>query len=86
MTKNLREKNCQLLISFFKPRNPVSNYTIGKWVKSILGNVVIDVTKFPWNSARPAATSYGTKTGLTIQEILKTSGWSNVKNFRYLLQ
>ena len=70
MTKELRGQNCQLLISFIKPHNPVSNSTIGKWVKSILDNAGIDVTKFSGNSARPAATSYGTHTNLTLQDIL----------------
>ena len=36
ITKELRGHNCQLLISFIKPHNPISNSTIGKWVKSIL--------------------------------------------------
>ena len=63
MTKELRGQNCQLLISCIKPHNPVSNSTIGKWVKSILDDAGIDVTKFSGNSARPAATSYGTHTG-----------------------
>lgn len=82
MTKELRGQNCQLLISFIKPHNPVSNSTIGKWVKSILDNAGIDVTKFSGNSARPAATSYGTHTGsLTLQDILKAGGWSNAQTF-----
>lgn len=81
MTKELRGQNCQLLISFIKPHNPVSNSTIGKWVKSILDNASTDVTKFSGNSARPAATSYGTHTGLTLQDILKARGWTNAQTF-----
>jgi len=81
MTKDLRGKNCQLLIILIKPHNPVSSSTIGNWVKSIFANVGIDVTKFSGNSARPAATSYGTKTRLTLQEILKAGGWCNAKTF-----
>ena len=69
MTKALRGQNCQLLISFIKPDNPVSNSTVGKWVKSILDDAGIDVTKFSGHSTRPAATSYGTLTGLTLQDI-----------------
>ena len=81
MTKVLRGQNCQLLISFIKPRNPVSNSTIGKWVNYILDNAGIGITKFSGNSARPAATSYGTHTGLTLQDILKAGGWSNAQTF-----
>ena len=50
-------------------------------VKSILDDAGIDVTKFSGNSARPAATSYGTHTGLTLQDILKVGGWSNAQTF-----
>lgn len=81
MTKELRGQNCQLLITFIKPNNPVFNSTIGKWVKSILDGPGTDVTKFSENSAGPTATSYGTHTGLTLQEILKTRGWSNAQTF-----
>ena len=81
ITKALRGQNCQLLISFIKPHNPVSNSTIGKWVKSILDDAGIDVTKFSGNSARSAATTYGTLTGLTLQDILKAGGWSNAQTF-----
>ena len=41
----------------------------------------IDVNKLSGNSARPATTSYGMKTGLTLQDILKAGGWSNAQTF-----
>ena len=66
---------------FIEPRNTLSNSTIEKWVKDVLTNAGIDITKFSGNSARPAATSYGTKTGLTLQEILEARGWSNAQTF-----
>ena len=78
---DLAAQNYQRLKGFIKPHNPVSNSTIGKWVKSILDDAGIDVTKFSGNSARPAATSCGTHTGLTLQEILKSGGWSTVQTF-----
>ena len=81
MTKELRGQNCQLLISFIKQHNPVSNSTIGEWAKSILDIAGIDVTKFSGNSTRPAATSYGTHTGPTLQNKLKAGGWSNAQTF-----
>lgn len=81
MTKELRGQNCQLLISFIKPHNAVSISTIGKWMRSILDNMGIDVTKFSGNSARPAATSNGTHTWLTLQDIHKAGGWSNAQTF-----
>lgn len=50
-------------------------------MKSILNDAGTDVTKFSGNNAIPAATSYGTHTGLTLQDILKARGWSNAQTF-----
>ena len=50
-------------------------------MKSILDNTGIGVTKFSGNSARPAATSYGTHTGLPLREIIKAGGWSYAQTF-----
>ena len=66
---------------FIEPHNTLSNSTIGKWVKAVLANAGTDITKFSGNNARPAATSYGTKTGVTLQEILEAGGWSNAETF-----
>lgn len=66
---------------FIEPHNTLSNSTIGKWVRAVLANAGIDITKFSGNSARPSATSYGTKTGVTVQEILEAGGWSNAETF-----
>ena len=66
---------------FIEPRNTLSNSTKEKWVKDVLTNAGIDITKFCGNSARPAATSYGTKTGLTLQQILEAGGRSNAETF-----
>ena len=73
---------------FIEPHNTLSNSTIGKWVKAVLANAGIDITNFSGNSARPAATSYGAKTGLALQEVieardlrLEAGGWSNAQTF-----
>ena len=80
-TAPIRGECSKLLISYIKPHKSVCNSTVGKWVKSILKDAGIDVNKFSGNSARPATTSYGMKTGLTLQDILKAGGWSNAQTF-----
>ena len=81
ITSPLRGDSTKLLISYIKPHQPVCSSTIGKWVKDILMKAGIDVTTFSGNSARPATTSYGKATRMTLQEILKAGGWSNAQTF-----
>ena len=80
-TENLRGSTSQLLISYVKPHKAVSNTTIGKWCKSVLKDAGIDVTEFTSHCRRSVATSYASRTSLTLQDILKASGWSNVQTF-----
>lgn len=68
----------KLLISYAKPHKPVSNSTVGKWAKRVLKDSGIDTGAFSGNSARPASTSYGAQSGLTLAEILKAGGWTTV--------
>ena len=73
--------NTKLLISYAKPHKPISNSTVGKWAKSVLKDSGIDTGTFSSNSTRPASTSYGAQTGLTLAEILKAGGWTNAQTF-----
>lgn len=74
-------QHTRLLISHSKPHKPVTNSTVGKWAKSVLREAGIDTSTFSGNSARPASTSYGARSGLTLKEILKAGGWSNALTF-----
>ena len=56
-------QHTRLLISHAKPHEPVTNPTVGKWVKSVLREAGIDTSTFSGNSARPALTSYGARSG-----------------------
>lgn len=81
-TDQLRDtQHTRLLISHSKPHKPVTNSTVGKWAKSVLREAGIDTSTFSGNSARPASTSYGARSGLTLKEILKAGGWSNALTF-----
>ena len=81
-TKSVRATHdTKLLISYAKPHKPVSNSIVGKWAKSVLKDSGIDTGTFSGNSARPAFTSYGAQTGLTLAEILKAGGWTNAQTF-----
>ena len=50
-------RHSKLLLSYVKPHKPVTNSTIGRWVKSILSDVGIDQI-FSAHSSRTASSSY----------------------------
>ena len=59
-TEQLRAaQHTRLLISHSKPHKPVTNFTVGKWAKTVIREAGIDTSKFSGNSARPTSTSYG---------------------------
>ena len=74
-------KSSKLLLSYIKPYKPVSNSTIGRWVKSTLLESGIDTNTFSAHSSRTASSSYGFSSGLPLKDILKAGGWSNAETF-----
>lgn len=71
----------QLLLSYQKPFKPVSKDTISRWVKIVLKDAGIDITKFTAHSTRAASTSAATRAGAPMESILKSAGWSNCGTF-----
>ncbi|XP_047028734.1 uncharacterized protein LOC124636613 [Helicoverpa zea] len=80
LTKDLR-KTKNLFISINKPHKSVTSQTLSRWIKSILGTCGIDVTTFSAHSTRHASTSKAYKTGVNLDLIRKTAGWSNYSTF-----
>ena len=56
-TKTLRGVYTKLLISYVKPHNPVGQDTLARWLKSVLKDARVDITRFSAHSCRAAATS-----------------------------
>ena len=78
----LRNSEKQLLISFCKPHGPVSNDTISRWVKSLLLSAGIDTTKFSAHSTRAASASFLASNSISIDDIMKSVGWSSESVFQ----
>lgn len=79
-TKNLRQNTNSLFISFRKPYKPVTSQTLSRWVKSPLECSGIDSSVFSAHSTRHAATSKAFQSGVNIDAIRKTAGWSAASN------
>lgn len=76
MTKTVRNNVNSLLISYKKPHKAVSTNTISRWIKDTLSASGVDTSIFSAHSTRHAATSAAHRTGINIDTIRKTAGWS----------
>lgn len=66
----------QLLLSHIKPHNEVKQSTIAGWVKAVMRDAGIDISKFKAHSCRSASTSKAKVMGLSLDDILKRGQWS----------
>lgn len=55
---------------------PVTSQTIGKWIKKVLSESVIDVSVFKAHSTRHSSTSAANAAGVVIDVIRKTAVWA----------
>ena len=81
-TKDLRNGEKQLFISFQKPHKAVSKSTISRWLKVVLEEAGIDITVFQAHSTRAASCSKAKNDNVSTDDILKTAGWSNDRTFK----
>lgn len=74
-TKNLRS-NDSLILTHKKPYHAASTQSISRWVKEVLEKSNIDTKIFKSHSVRHAATSTAFRSGLDIDLIRNTAGWT----------
>lgn len=75
-TKNIRGTITNLFISTKKPFRSVTSQTLSRWVKQILTESGVDTTIFSSHSTRHASTSAAKRSGINIEHIRETAGWS----------
>ena len=80
-TALLRKDIKAVFITNTKPYRVASSNTISRWLKCTLKAAGIDVTQFSAGSSRAASTSAAKQSGLPIDQILKTGGWSREDTF-----
>ena len=84
LTASQRETNMQkdhLFLSFMPPHQVVKICSIARWLKLVMEEAGIDMSKFWAHSARSAADSCVPLPGLSAENIAKLGHWSNVKTF-----
>lgn len=79
-TKELRKENDQLLLCYQKPYQPASKATVARW----LGDVLFDagIKDFAPHSFRGASSSAMLRSGVSVDDIMKSAGWSNASTFQ----
>lgn len=80
-TQKLRDSEKQLFISFQKPFKKVSKDTLSRWTKQVMKDAGIDTTRFKPHSTRAASTSAASNLSASLDDILKTAGWSSHSTF-----
>ena len=80
ITEKLRTSP-KLLVSFIKPFGAVTASTVGRWIKTLLGQAGVDTTQFSAHSTRSASTSKAAAS-VPVELILATAGWKEESTFR----
>ena len=79
-TSEFRKEHRKLFLCYKKPYRPASKDTIAKWLEKSLRDAGIE--NYTSHSYRSAATSEMFNSGIGMQTILKTAGWTNENTFR----
>lgn len=80
-TSLLRGTETQLFLTHQKPYKKASKDTIRRWIQSVMKAAGIDVSVFKPHSVRTAATSKAKANNASLDEIMKTAGWSSAATF-----
>lgn len=66
----------KLLLTFKKPYRSATSQTIARWIKKTLAECGVDTNMFSAHSTRHASTSAAFRSGISVDVIRRTAGWS----------
>lgn len=72
-----REDEQYLFLSFVRPHNRASSQTLSRWIKQTMSEAGINTKLFTGYSTRHASTSSVFKSGVSLNIIRKTAGWTS---------
>lgn len=79
-TTNIRNGEPYLWLTYKKPYKRASSQTISRWIKTIMKESGIDISKFTSHSTRHTSTSSANRASISVETIKKTAGWSTNSN------
>jgi len=71
------QRESKLFLAFINPHKSVTTSTIGRWLKTVLATVGVDISKFTAHSIRSASSSKSHVMGASVSDILECGNWSN---------
>lgn len=78
MTNNIRSMTTNnLILTYKRPHKPATSQSISRWIKQVLSASGVNVSTFSAHSTRHAATSTASASGVSLDIIRKTAGWTN---------
>ena len=80
-TKNIRGAEKSLFISFQRPYNSVSKDTIARWIRTVMSLAGLNTDTYSAHSTRAAAASKASTSKVSVDDIMRTVGWSSEKTF-----
>lgn len=82
LNKNTKLKRLRRpIVCYQKPFRKVSRDTISRWVKTVLTDSGIDISRFKLHSTRAASTSAANNASVSLDDILQTAGWCSESTF-----
>lgn len=70
-----------LFITHRAPHGPATKQTVSRWIKNTLKLAGVDINIFKPHSVRHASTSAARKTGIPMESIMSTAGWTRETTF-----
>lgn len=80
-TAEYRNNENTLILTHKKLYHPASSETISRWLKNTMSLCGINVNIFSGHSIRRSATSTALKSGVNIETITRTAGWTSANTF-----
>lgn len=63
--------------SYVKPHTFLTKETTTRWVKLVLQEAGIDISKYAAHSNRAASTSHAVRQDVNLQDIMNATGWTS---------
>lgn len=76
ITKPLRKNEEYLILTYKKPYHKATTQSISRWIKDVLTRSGIDIQIFKSHTTRHASTSAAYRSGISIDVIKNTVGWT----------
>ena len=71
----------QLFLSWRPPHKPVTTDTLARWIRQVMCDSGIDITKFGAHSVRGATASLALEQNASIDSVLQAGDWSSLRTF-----